>query len=85
MHIHAISMSVQSASLYSTAQQERAAASQRAAELRKRLLKGAQSLESASSPEESLMINQWMDGRHSQVLSGDEYRAAASGKDPDFG
>jgi hypothetical protein len=31
------------------------------------------------------MIGQWLDSRHSQVLTGDEYHAAVEGKDPDFG
>ena len=89
MHIHGNSMSVNVASLYSAAQGERAAASQRAAEVRKKLLKSASGIEGDSSPEETLLIGHWLDsrqdGRHSQVLDGDEYRTAASGKDPDFG
>jgi hypothetical protein len=31
------------------------------------------------------MLGQWMDSRHSQVESEDQYHASASGKDPDFG
>jgi len=85
MHIHGNPMNVNAANLYSAAQGERAAANQRAAEVRKKLLAGASGVEAGSSPEETLLIGQWMDGRHSQVLSGDAYQAAASGKDPDFG
>jgi hypothetical protein len=85
MHIHGNSMAVNSANLYSAAQGERAAATQRAAEVRKKLLKGAAEIEGAASPEETLMIGQWLDSRHSQVQSEDEYHASVAGKDPDFG
>jgi hypothetical protein len=84
MHIHGNSMSVQSAS-FSAAQGERAAAAQRAAEVRKRLLKSAQSVEPGTDPDATLLVGQWLDSRHSQVLPEDEYRAAAAGKDPNFG
>ncbi len=53
---------------------ERAAA-QRAAEVRKRLFKSAQSVESDSDPDAAFLVGQWLDFRHSQVLSGDEYQA----------
>ncbi|MGA2352179.1 MAG: hypothetical protein ABSF70_17215 [Terracidiphilus sp.] len=85
MHIHGNSMAVNSANLYSAAQGERAAATQRAADVRKKLLKGAAEIEGAASPEETLMIGQWLDSRHSQVQSEDEYHASVAGKDPDFG
>lgn len=85
MHIHGNLMNVNAANLYSAAQGERATVAERAAEVRKRLLKSATGLDAGASPEETLLIGQWMDGRHSQVLSGDEYHAVASGKDPDFG
>jgi hypothetical protein len=82
-------MSINAASLHSAAQGERAAALQRAAEVRKKLLRSASSIEGDSGSEETLMIGHWLDsrqdGRHSQVLDGDEYRTAASGKDSDFG
>jgi hypothetical protein len=78
-------MNVNAASLYSAAQGERAAASERAAEVRKKLLKSASSIEGDSGSEETLMIGHWLDGRHSQVLDEDQYHTAASGKDPDFG
>jgi hypothetical protein len=81
-------MSVNAASLYSAAQGERAASSLRAAEVRKKLLKSASGIEGESASEETLLISHWLDsrqdGRHSQVLDGDQYRTA-SGKDPDFG
>ena len=41
-------------------------------------------VEGGASDEETQMIGQWLDSRHSQVLSGDEYRTASSGNDSDF-
>jgi hypothetical protein len=64
---------------------EKAAAAQRAADVRKKLMKSAADIEGTASPEEAFMLGQWMDSRHSQVESEDQYHASASGKDPDFG
>lgn len=85
MHIHGNSMSINAANFYSAAQKEKTAAAQRAADVRKKLLKGASKIEGARTPEGSMLIGQWMDSRHSQVQNQDEYHAAAEGKDPDFG
>ena len=85
MHIHGNSMDVNAANFYSTAQNEKTAAAQRAADVREKLLKGASESEGPATPEESLLIGQWTDSRHSQVQSQDQYHAAVSGKDPDFG
>jgi len=85
MHIHGGLTNVQAANFYAAAQGERAAAAQRAAETRKKLLKSAPAIGGEASAEETLLIGQWLDGRHSPVLGGDEYRSAGSGKDPDFG
>jgi hypothetical protein len=78
-------MAVNPADFYSAAQNQKADATQRAAEVRKKLLKGAAEVDAAASPEESLLIGQWMDARHSQVESEDQYRSSASGRDEDFG
>jgi hypothetical protein len=85
MHIHGNLMNIQEAELYAAAQSERAAAARRAAEVRKRLLKSAQNVEGDATPEETLLIGQWLDSRNSQVQSPDQYHASSSGKDPDFG
>jgi DNA phosphorothioation-dependent restriction protein DptG len=85
MHIHGSQMNPYSASLYSSAGAEKAAEAQRAADVRKKLMKSASDIEGVPSPDETFLVGQWMDSRHSQVLSGDEYHAAATGKDPDFG
>ncbi len=85
MHIHGNSMAVNPADFYSAAQGERAAAAQRAADVRKRLLKRASEIEGAATPEESLLIGQWIDSRHSQVQSEDPYHSSAAGRDSEFG
>jgi len=78
-------MNLNSASATSMAGAEKAAAAQRAAEVRKKLAAGAQAAGSASSTEETLMIGHWLDSRHSQTESESEYHASAAGRDPDFG
>jgi hypothetical protein len=85
MHIHGNSMAVNAASFYSAGQNEKVAAARRAADIRKKLLKGAAETAGASTPEEAMLIGQWIDSRHSQVHSEDEYHASASGRDPEFG
>jgi hypothetical protein len=86
MHIHPAAIGLQPISSYA-AGNERAAAAERAAEIRKRLFKSAQSGEdeATTDPDANLLIGQWLDSRHSQVLPGDEYHVAAQGKDPDLG
>jgi hypothetical protein len=85
MHIHGNSMSINAANFYSATQEERAAATQRAASVRKKLRRSASEIEGAASPEETLMISQWMDSRHSQEQSEEQYAYNVSGKDPDLG
>jgi len=85
MHIHGNSMTVNAANFYSASQEERAAAAQRAASVRKKLNKSASELEGASTPEETLMISQWMDPRHSQVQNEEQHAYNVYGKNPDFG
>ena len=84
MHIHGNSMAVNAANFYSATQEERAAAAQRAASVRKKLIRSASELEGMASPEETLLIGQWMDSRHSQIESGEQNYINISGKDPDF-
>ena len=85
MHIHGNSMNVNAANFYSVGNGEKAAAAERAAAVRKKLLKGAASVDGAESPEETLMIGRWLDSRQSQNEGDAEYHSAASGKDSDFG
>jgi hypothetical protein len=84
MHIHPSAIGLHAINT-SAAGNERAAATQRAFEVRKRLLKAAQTTAATPTPEENLLIGQWLDGRHSQVLPGDEYHSASQGEDSDFG
>jgi hypothetical protein len=77
-------MAVNAANFYAAGQNEKTADSQRAAEVRRRLLKGAAQIDAAASPEETLLIGQWMDSRHSQTQSEDEYHSTVAGRDPDF-
>ncbi len=79
MHIHAGSMNLNSARHSSAAGAEKAAAAQRAAEVRKKLRKRSQALDGAASTEETWMIDNWLNADTSPN------RDAAYGKDPDFG
>jgi hypothetical protein len=83
MHIHPSAIGLHPINTY-VAGNERAAAAERATDVRKRLLKAAQSSAPDASPEEALLIGQWLDSRHSQVLPGDSYHAASEGEDPDL-
>jgi hypothetical protein len=85
MHVHPAAVGLHAINTFGLAN-ERAANAQRAAETRKKLLKAAQSddLDVSIDPDATLLIGQWLDSRHSQVLSGDEYHSAAQGKDPDL-
>jgi hypothetical protein len=84
MHIHGNQWNLNAVNPYSAAA-ENAAARQRAAETRKKLLKSAAEIEGAATPEETLLNGQWLDSRHSQTESEDQYRASAAGRDSDFG
>jgi len=83
MHIHANSMSVNSASFYSVGNGEKSAA----ADVRKRLLQGAAAVEGTASPEETLLIGHWIDGQQldGQPAQGDSEPHSWTGRDPDFG
>jgi len=83
MHVHPAAIGLHNINAYALGN-ERAASAQRAAETRKRLLKSAESIEAESDPDATLLIGQWMDSRHSQVLPGDEYHSASEGSDSDF-
>lgn len=85
MHIHGNPMAAGAANLYSAAQAERAAAAQRAAEVRKKLLKSSSEIDGSSTPEESFLIGQWLDPHRSQVQTDDEYHARGCDGDSDLG
>jgi hypothetical protein len=84
MQIHSTG-NLNAANLYSAGATESAAAARRAAETRKKLAGSAQEIDSTSTPEQGFLVGQWMDSRHSQVLSEDQYHPSAAGRDPDLG
>jgi len=96
MHIHGNSMNVNAADYYSAAQ-NRAVTAGRAAEIRKKLLKSASEIEGEAVPDESQLIDCWLDSRHSplqdqvqsqsqsQYESPQPYHTSTAGKDSDFG
>jgi hypothetical protein len=85
MHIHGNSMNVNAANFYSAGNDAKALAAQRAADVRKRLVKGAASLDETADPEETLMISKWLDSGRDPSDDDSAYHAASSGKDSDFG
>jgi hypothetical protein len=78
-------MNVNAANSYSVGNGEKAAAAHRAADVRKRLLKSAGAVEEAATPEETALIGRWLNAQPGRSGSDDEYHAAASGRDSDFG
>jgi hypothetical protein len=48
-------------------------------------MSSATDIEGVAGPDEAFMVNKWMDARHSNLLSEEEYHVAVSGKDPDLG
>ncbi len=85
MHIHGTNANNYPASLHSAANDVRSIAAQRASEVRKRLLKSGQNIEVDLSPEQDLMIRQWLNNRHGQGQTDDRSPTSRSGKDPDLG
>ena len=85
MHIHGAAMNNYAIGFNSAKQTDKTAAAQRAAETRRKLLKSAQSIDGSMDSTEGLLIGQWLDSRHSQVQSEDQYHTVVSGKDPDVG
>jgi len=82
MHIHGNSMALNQANLYSAAQADRAAAAQKAIDVRKKLLRTASEIE--ASPEETLLIGHWLGSNGGEPQSEDEYHANTPGRDSDF-
>ena len=85
MNIHGNSMTVNAANLYSATQEQSAATTHRAASVRKKLIRSASEMEGVATPEETLMIGQWVNSQHNHAQSEEQYPNSASGKDPDLG
>jgi hypothetical protein len=64
---------------------EKAIAAQRAADVRKKLVRSAAGIEGASGPEGDLMIRQWMNADQMRAQSEGSSLVAVSGRDSDFG
>jgi hypothetical protein len=94
MHVHGTQMNMYPVNAFAAAA-EVALAAQRAATVRKKLLRNAASVQSSTDPDQAFMIDQWTGGTpdlpvgaapsHSgaSTLTEDEYHAA--GKVPEFG
>jgi hypothetical protein len=85
MHIHGSNANNCAANLHSAANDVRAIAAQRAADVRKRLLKSGQNVEVELSPDQLLMIRQWLGNRQGQGQTDDRDSSGPYGKDSDFG
>ena len=64
---------------------EKATAAQRAADVRKKLLRSDGGIDGAASPEEASLIGKWMNATNSQTQVDVEYHTAGAGRDSDFG
>jgi hypothetical protein len=84
MHTHGASLNVQGANFASISNGERAAAAQRAAEVRKRLLRNAQTAGGDTTPEETMLIGNWLNVCHNQSLAEDEYHTSTPAEDSDL-
>jgi hypothetical protein len=84
MHIHGNQMNLTAINPYFAAA-ERAASAQKAADVRKRLMKSAGDIEGVSSPGETFMVGRMTDPTHGLPITEDEYHAGDLGRDSDFG
>ena len=79
MHIHGNSMNVNAANLYSAGDAEKSAAAQRAADVRKRLLKAGASIDGTELAEAATLIGHWLGENPSQPEGDAEYHASSAG------
>ncbi|MDR3772110.1 MAG: hypothetical protein P4L26_02115 [Terracidiphilus sp.] len=84
MHIHGNQMNLNAVNPWSAAA-EKAAAAQRAGDVRKKLVKSAIDIEGAANPDQAFMMGNWMNSGQGQPQDEVEYHAATAGKDSDFG
>lgn len=82
MHIHGSQMNSSAINLYAAA--DRAAAAQRAADVRKKLMKTG-AAEGVEDTEETLMVGKWLGAAQGQSDQDTEYHTTVAGKDSDFG
>jgi hypothetical protein len=84
MHIHGNQINLNAVNPYSAAA-EKAAAAQRAADVRKKLMKSGASLEGIADPEEAFMVGHWMNSTQGPAQNDDEYHASPKGKKKNLG
>ncbi len=77
MHVHGNLMSPNVTSLYAAAAAEKAAAAQRAADVRKKLMEGPKNIDSELNPEE-ILIRQWSEANSRKRQGQDHPRASGS-------
>ena len=82
MHIHSMNFNVNSISSAGAA--ESAAARQRAADVRKKLMSSDTDLDGVSGPDEANLISRWMNAAHAPLPGEDEYHSSTSSKEQDF-
>jgi hypothetical protein len=85
MHIHGANANTNGANLHSAGDDVRAIAAQRASEVRKRLLKSGQIVEAQLSPDQLLLVRQWLANRNGQGQADNRDPSSSYGKDPNFG
>lgn len=78
MHTHGAIMNVQGANFASISSGDRSAAAEKAAEVRKRLLRNAETPGGDTTPEETALIGNWLNVFHNQSLADDEYHAVSA-------
>jgi len=83
MRIHSNHMTPGVTNPYVVAAAEKAAASERAAKVRKKLLKSAALANVYTIPDEDLMIGRWMDQRNSPTREEDGFYQPQSVIEPD--
>jgi hypothetical protein len=84
MRTHGNQVNLNTINPYSAAA-EKATAAQRAADVRKKLMKGARGIDGSASPEEASMVGKWMNPTNSETKIDVEYHTASAGRDSDFG
>jgi hypothetical protein len=85
MHIHGHNPQYDVMNISSSAAAQNQVAQERAAEVRRKLLRSSAEVSGATTPEEDFLIGQWMDQRNSLGLDEDTFFGAGTGRDPDFG
>jgi hypothetical protein len=85
MHIHGNPMNYTLPGVTSAAAAENAATRERAAEVRRRLLKSAAAVEAPASPEEAFLIGRWTGSSAIPEASPEPARTPGSGRVSEFG